>query len=56
LLEEITVADRNDALILQQRKMNLGHQITQATVGRRVNRSYAAAAYTGRAAGVDLKK
>jgi hypothetical protein len=31
LLEEITTADRNDALILQQRKLNLGKQISQAT-------------------------
>ena len=45
LLEEITTADRNDALVLQQRKLNLGRQINQATAARQVNRNYAAAAY-----------
>ena len=49
LLEQITAADRNDALVLQQRKLNLGRQIHQATAARQVNRNYAAAAYgTGR--------
>src|SRR3712207_715595 len=30
LLEEITTADRNDAMVLQQRKLNVGRQINQA--------------------------
>ncbi len=34
LLEQITTADRNDALVLQQRKLNLGRQINQATAAR----------------------
>ena len=54
LLEEITTADRNDALVLQQRKLNLGRQINQATAARQVNRNYAAAAYGTRTARVDL--
>src|SRR5215211_4944628 len=29
LLEQITAADRNDALVLQQQKLNLGRQINQ---------------------------
>jgi hypothetical protein len=45
LLEQITAADRNDALVLQQRKLNLGRQIGQAAAARQVNRSYASAAY-----------
>jgi hypothetical protein len=45
LLEEITAADRNDVLVLQQRKLNLGHQINQAKAARRVNRSYGTSAY-----------
>ena len=45
LLEQITSADRDDALVLQQRKLNLGRQIQQATVARQINRNYGAAAY-----------
>ena len=45
LLEAITTADRNDALVLQQRKLSLGSQIGKATAARQVNRNYAAAAY-----------
>ncbi len=45
LLAEITRADQDDALVLQQRKLSLGRQLAQANVGRAVNRSYAAAAY-----------
>ena len=58
LLEEITAADRNDALVLQQRKLNLGRQINQASAAKQVNRNIAASAYGGggRAARVDLSK
>jgi hypothetical protein len=56
LLEEITAADRNDALILQQRKLNLGKQITQATAARQVNRNYAAAAYGAKTPRMDFKQ
>jgi hypothetical protein len=45
LLEQITSADRNDALVLQQRKLNLGKQINQASAAKRVNRHIAASAY-----------
>jgi hypothetical protein len=48
LLEQITTADRDDALVLQQRKLNLGRQIHQASAARQVNRTYAAAAAYGR--------
>ena len=57
LLEKITTADRNDALILNQRKLSLGHQINKASAARQVNRTYAAAAYGNRGAGgVDLQR
>jgi hypothetical protein len=56
LLEEITTADRNDALILQQRKLNLGKQISQATAARQVNRNYATAAYGTKVSRMDLKQ
>jgi hypothetical protein len=44
LLEQITSADRDDALVLQQRKLSLGKQINQAASARQVHRRYAAAA------------
>ena len=56
LLEEITTADRNDALILQQRKLNLGKQINQHTTARQVNRNYATAAYGTKVSRMDLKQ
>src|SRR5687767_4617817 len=54
LLEAITTADRNDALVLQQQKLNLGRQINAASAARQVNRNYAASAYGARPARLDL--
>lgn len=56
LLEEITTADRNDALILQQRKLNLGKQLSQATAAKQVNRNYAAAAYGTKVSRMDVRQ
>ena len=56
LLEEITTADRNDALVLQQQKLNLGRQINQASAAKQVNKSYAAAAYGNRQARMDISR
>ncbi|HEV2294375.1 MAG TPA: hypothetical protein VGR35_10995 [Tepidisphaeraceae bacterium] len=56
LLEEITAADRNDALVLQQRKLNLGRQISQASAAKQVNRNYAAAAYGPRQSRMDISR
>jgi hypothetical protein len=56
LLEQITTADRADAMVLQQRKLNLGRQIHQATAARQVNRTYAAAAYGSAAPRMDVKQ
>ena len=56
LLEDITAADCNDVLVLQQRKLNLGRQINQAASARQVNRTYAAAAYGRRAPAMDVQQ
>jgi hypothetical protein len=56
LLEAITTADRDDAMVLQQQKLNLGRQINQASAARQVNRNYAASAYGARPARVDLSR
>lgn len=56
LLEQITSADRDDALVLQQRKLNLGRQINQASAARALNRSYAAAAYGVRPPRMDVQR
>jgi hypothetical protein len=45
LLQQITAADRADALVLQQRKLSLGREINRATTARQVNRNYVTAAY-----------
>jgi uncharacterized protein with von Willebrand factor type A (vWA) domain len=56
LLEEITNADRNDALVLQQRKLSIGKQLTQAGNARQVNRNIAASAYGTRGPKMDVKR
>ena len=56
LLEQITSADRNDAIVLQQRKMNLGRQIQKNTMARSVNRKYAASAYGPRQSKMDIQQ
>jgi hypothetical protein len=54
LLEQITSADKDDVLVLQQRKLSLGRQITQAGTARTINRNYAASAYGKPPARVDV--
>jgi len=56
LLEEITASDRDDALVLQQRKFNLGRGINAAVAARKFNRSYTAAAYGTKKASLDLQR
>ena len=56
LLEEITAADCNDALVLQQRKLSIGRQIGQAIAAKQVNRTYATAAYGAAIAKMDVKR
>jgi hypothetical protein len=56
ILEEITTADRNDAMVLQQRKLDLGRQINRASAARKVNRNYASAAYGKTQGRMDLSQ
>jgi hypothetical protein len=56
LLEQITTADRNDAIVLQQRKLNLGRQINKQSAARNVNRTYAAAAYGNKRPRMDIQQ
>lgn len=56
LLEQITTADQNDTLVLQQRKITLSRQINQTAVARRVSRNYAAAAYGRPKSKLDLQR
>ena len=56
LLEQITAADKDDALVLQQRKLSLGRQIGQAGAAKLVNRTYAAAAYGTRPPRMDVQR
>lgn len=45
LLQQITQADQDDVLLLQQRKLNVGKQIQQHRAAKQVNTRYAASAY-----------
>ncbi len=56
LLEQITAADREDALVLQQRKFNVGRGINQAAAARKFNMSYAAAAYGQKKTALDIHR
>ncbi|MBC8108774.1 MAG: flagellar export chaperone FlgN [Anaerolineae bacterium] len=56
LLKEITDCDRDDVLVLQQRTLNLGKQINQATVARKINTKYAAAAYGSSQSRMDVQR
>jgi hypothetical protein len=56
LLERITASDRNDALVLQQQKINVGRQIGQHAAAKQVNRRYATAAYGGKSASFDVQQ
>ena len=56
LLQDITAADRDDAMVMQQRMLNLGKQINQARAAKQVNRAYAAAAYGSRNSRMDVQQ
>jgi len=56
LLEQITAADRDDALVLQQRRLNLGKEIRQTSSARQVHRMYGIAAYGQRPPRMDVKR
>lgn len=56
LLEQVTRGDRDDALILQQRKIAIGRQIGVAAVGRQSARGYASATGPSTPSAVDLSR
>lgn len=56
LLAQITAADQDDALVLQQRKLNLGKEIRQAASARQINRMYGAAAYGRKPPRMDVQR
>jgi hypothetical protein len=56
LLEQITTADRNDALVLQQRKIEVGRTLRHNAAARNVSRSYTAAAIGRRPASFDIQR
>jgi hypothetical protein len=56
LLQQITAADRDDALVLQQRKLSLGREINRTTAARQVNRTYVTAAYGRPRSRVDVQQ
>jgi HAMP domain-containing protein len=56
LLEEITQSDRNDSIVLQQRKHNLGAQIGKSKNAQQFNRNYAVTAYGQRRPALDIKQ
>jgi hypothetical protein len=56
LLERIVDSDKNDALVLQQRKLNLTREINQTQSARQVNRTYAASAYAQKSTKMDVSR
>lgn len=56
LLMQITQADQDDALVLQQRKISVGQQLRQTTSGRVMNQRYGAAAYVTSGARMDVSR
>jgi hypothetical protein len=56
LLEQITAADLNDTMVLQQRKLSVSQEIRHTAAARQVNRRYAAAAYAPPQSSMDLHR
>lgn len=57
LLEQITLADRNDVLVLQQRKLTLGRQLQQTKAAGQIHRKYVETApATAGAATLDIQQ
>jgi len=56
LLARITAADKDDVMVLQQRKLNMGRQLQQTMNARQVNRSYVASAYGRAVPRMDVKQ
>lgn len=56
LLMQITQADQDDALMLQQRKIAIGQQLRKTTHGRVMNQKYAAGAYATTGGRMDVSR
>jgi hypothetical protein len=56
LLELIVSGDRDDALVLQQQKLNVGRQLATTQTLQTVNRKYATAAYGRPAPRLDVQR
>jgi FlgN protein len=56
LLEQITRADMDDAMLLQQRKLSVGRQLKHAASGTHLNQRYAAGAYAGTGSRLNVEK
>jgi flagellar biosynthesis/type III secretory pathway chaperone len=56
LLEQITSADQNDAMVLQQRKIEVGRALRHNAMARQVNRSYATSSYAIRPSAMDVQQ
>lgn len=56
LLEQIVSGDKDDALILQQQKLNVGRQLGATQSQQSVNRRYAASAYGRPQARLDVQR
>ncbi len=56
LLEAITAGDHADALVLQQRKLNLRRPAHRVSGAGQVNSNYAAAAYSGPRSQMDVAR
>lgn len=56
LLAQITAADRDDVMVLQQQKINVGRKLQQTSSARQINRTYAAAAYSKAPARMDVQR
>ncbi len=56
LLEKIMSSDKDDSLILQQRKLSVGREIQRTVTAQRASRSYATSAYGQRGSSMDLQK
>jgi flagellar biosynthesis/type III secretory pathway chaperone len=56
LLEKITASDKSDAMVLQQRKIEVGRTLRHNAAARNVSRSYQAASLGRGAARVDIQR
>lgn len=56
LLAAITQADQDDAMLLTQRKIQVGQQLRHTNAGAQMNRRYAASAYAGVGGRMDVSK